>query len=118
MTFTSEVFSSLITCEEGVGFGVGAGVEVEDCVVVAAGLAGALAGAGVGLAFALAAGVGEGLAEAAGVAAVRGAVGACDGFVALKLFQFTQPVMATVLTTISDGMIFMFGIQGLLDNGF
>jgi hypothetical protein len=112
MTLISEVVSSLMTCETAAGFGVGAVGGCTDGDVTWLGVAGVgvgfLPGAGVGLG----AGLGAGLAAGDGEAPGRAPAGACDGLLALKLFQFTQPVMATAATMRRDVWCFIVGLGG------
>ena len=111
---------------------VGAGLGVETGAAGAGGgddFAGAATGVGLafgnatgwacafGVGFACALGVGVGLAvtgagEAVGPPAVR-----CGELAELKLFQFTQPVIAAAATMRRGVLIFMMLDEGLLDDG-
>jgi hypothetical protein len=144
MTLVSEVVSSLMTWEAAAGFGAGAGFADGEGGVTWLGVAGVgvgavggcadgedgvtwlgvagvgvgfLPGAGVGFTCGLGAGLGAGLACGAGEPAGRAPPAAGDGLVALKLFQFTQPVMATAATMRRGVWCFIVGMGWLLDNG-
>lgn len=101
MTFVSEVRSSLMTREAGDGFGVATGAAGVTDGCAAAGRAGDVL-AGCGDADGLACAFGAGLAEAALPLA-----GDWEGLAALKLFQLTQPVMATAAMMRRDVLVFM-----------
>lgn len=122
MTLVSEVVSSFMTREAAAGFGAGAGCADGEGGATWLGVAGVgvvfLTGTGVGFTCGLGAGLGAGLACGAGEPAGRAPAAACGGLVALKLFQFTQPVMATAATIRRDVWCFIVEYGGYWRTGW